>query len=76
MSPAFVDGAIAIPGGDTARHDALNGASVEVRGRAEFLQPPEIKEVLLLLLHHTVCPSVNLVYIVGKVQHNSDSLCF
>ena len=46
MSPAVVDGAIAIPGGDTARHDALNGASVEVRGRAEFLQPPEVKEVL------------------------------
>ena len=29
-SPAVVGGAIAVPGGDTARQDALNGASVKV----------------------------------------------
>ena len=45
-SPAVVSGAIVVPGGDTARQDALNGASVEVseglRGQAEFLEPPEV----------------------------------
>ena len=53
-SPAVVGGAVAIPG-----CDALNGASVKVceclRGQAEFLQPPEVEEVLLRCLHHTVC---------------------
>ena len=43
-------GAVAVPGGDTARQDALHGASVEVceglRGQAEFLQPPEVEEAL------------------------------
>ena len=38
--------AIAVPGSDTARQDALDGASAEVfegvRGQAEFLQPPEV----------------------------------
>ena len=46
----------AIPGGDTARQDALNCASINVcegfRCQAKFLQPPE---TLLCLLHHTVC---------------------
>ena len=26
-----------------------------LRGQAEFLQPPDVEEVLLRLLHHTVC---------------------
>ena len=42
-------GAIAIPGGDAARQDALNGAPVEVceglRGQAEFLHHPEVVSV-------------------------------
>ena len=29
-SPAVVDGAIAVPGGDRAQHDAPNGASIEI----------------------------------------------
>ena len=52
-------GAVAIPGGDTARQDALNCAPVKVckgfRGQATFLQPPEVEEALLCLLHYTVC---------------------
>ena len=48
-----------IPGGNTAQQDALNCADVKVceglRGQAEFLQPPEVEEALLHLLHHTVC---------------------
>ena len=56
-SPA--GGAVAVPGGDTARQDALNCASVKVsegfRGQAKFLQSPEVEEALLRLLHHTVC---------------------
>jgi hypothetical protein len=36
-----------------------NGASVEVceglRGQLKFLQPPEVEEALVHLLHHTVC---------------------
>ena len=43
----------------TAKQDALNSASVNVcegaRCQAEFLQPPEVEEALLPLLHHTVC---------------------
>ena len=39
--------------------DAFNCASVKVceglRGQAKFLQPPEVEEVLLHLLHHTAC---------------------
>ena len=58
-SPAVAGGAVAVPGVDTARQDALNCASVKVceglRGQAECLQPPEVEEVLLCLLHHTVC---------------------
>ena len=45
--------------GDTARRDALNSASVKVceglRDQDVFLQPPEVEEALLRLLHHTVC---------------------
>jgi hypothetical protein len=45
-----VDGAIALLGGDTARQDALNGASVEVygglTGQDEFLQLPVVEEAL------------------------------
>ena len=44
-SPTIVGCAFAIPGGDTARQDSLNGVSVKVceglRGQAECLQPPE-----------------------------------
>ena len=45
-----MNGAIALLGGDTARQDALNGASIEVseglRGQDEFRQPPEVEEAL------------------------------
>ena len=58
-SPAVPGSAVAVPGGDTARQDALSCASVKVfeglRGQAEFLQPPEVEDALLRLLHHTVC---------------------
>jgi hypothetical protein len=41
--------------------NALNCASVTVcdgfRWQAKFLQPPEVEEALLGLLHHTVCVS-------------------
>ena len=41
-SPMVADGAVAVPGSDTARQDALNGASVKVceglRGQASFLR--------------------------------------
>ena len=51
-------GAIAMPGGDTVRQDALNGASVEVqrvfKGQAIFLQPSKVEKELLHL-HHAVC---------------------
>ena len=40
------DGAVAIPGGDTARQDVLNCAYVEV---------DEVDETVLRLLHQTVC---------------------
>ena len=57
-SPAVVGGTIAVPGGDTARQDALNCASVKVcegfRWQAKFLQPPEVEEALLRLFHHIV----------------------
>ena len=57
-SPAVVGGVVGLPGGDSARQDALNGASVKVceclRSLATFLQPPEVKEALLRLLHHPV----------------------
>ena len=50
-------GAVAVPGGDTARQDALNCASVKVcqgfRYQDKFLHPPEVEEALLRLLHHT-----------------------
>ena len=58
-SPVVAGGAVAIPGGDTARQDPLNDASAKVsedlRGQAKFRQPPEFKEAPLRLLHHTVC---------------------
>ena len=58
-SPAVAGGAVAVPGGDTARQDALSCASVKVceglRDQDKFLQPPEVEEALLCLLHHTVC---------------------
>ena len=53
------DGGVAIPGGDIARQDALNGSSVKVceglRGQDTYIQPPEVEDVLLHLLRHTVC---------------------
>jgi hypothetical protein len=58
-SPAVTDCAVAVPDGNTARKDAHNRTTVKVcdsfRSQAEFLQPPEVEEELLLLLHHTVC---------------------
>ena len=52
-SPWVMGGAVAVPGGDTPRQDALNGASVKVceglRGQGK------VEEALLHLLHHTVC---------------------
>ena len=58
-SPAVVGSAVAVSGGDTARQDALNCTSVKVpeglRDQGEFLQPPEVEQALLHLLHHTVC---------------------
>ena len=58
-SPAVAGGLVAVPGNDTARQNALNCASVKVcegfRGQAKFLQPPEVEETLLRLLHPTVC---------------------
>ena len=50
--------AVAVP----AQQDALNCTSVNdcegLWGQAEFLQPPEVEEALLRLLHHTVCVGV------------------
>ena len=43
-SHAVAGGEVSVPGGDTARQDAL-----------KFLQPPEVEKVLLRHLHHTVC---------------------
>ena len=58
-SPAVAGGAVAVPGGDTARQDALDCAPVKVcQGlwpQATFFQPPEVEEVFLRLFHHTVC---------------------
>ena len=52
-------GAVAVSGGDTARQDALDCASVKVCEcfwlQAKSLQPPEVEEALLRLLHHAVC---------------------
>ena len=53
-SPSVAGSAVAVPGRDTARQQALNCASVKVGGQATFLQPPEVEEALLRLLH-TVC---------------------
>ena len=43
-------GEVAVPGGDTARQDALNCASVKVcegfRWQDKFIQPPEVEEAL------------------------------
>ena len=68
-SPAVAGSAVALPGGDTARQDALNCAPVKVcegfRGQAKFPQPPEVEEVLLRLFHHTV-------YVGGPFQFVSD----
>ena len=61
--PPVVGGAVAIPGGDAAWQDALNCASLKVceglRGQDKFLQPPEVEEALLCLLHHAVCVCVD-----------------
>ena len=58
-SSVVVGGAVAVTGSDTAQQDALNCLSLNVfeglRGQAEFLQPPEVEEVLLRFLHHTTC---------------------
>ena len=52
-------GAVAVPGDDTVRQDVLNCASVKVcegfRCQDKFLQPLEVEEALLRLLHLTVC---------------------
>ena len=57
-SAAVAGSAVAVPGGDKAQKDVLNGASVKVcedfRCQAKLLQPPEVEEALLHLLHHTV----------------------
>ena len=46
-STAVEGGAVAVPGGDTARQDALDYASVKVSGdfrsQAKCIQPPEVK---------------------------------
>ena len=68
---AVTAGLVVVPGGDTARQDALNFASVKVceglRGQAGFLQPPEVEEELLHLFHHTVCVG-GLFQIVSDVD--------
>ena len=60
-SPAVAGGAVAVPGSDTARRDALNCASVKVcegfKCQTKCILPPEDEEALLRLLHHTVCVS-------------------
>ena len=80
-SPAVADGAVTLPGGDTARQDALNGASVKVcdalMGQGECIQSPVVEEALLSLLHHTVCGGgpfqmVNDVY----SKDHDQLLCF
>ena len=47
--------------------NALNCASVTVcdgfRWQAKFLQPPEVEEALLGLLHHTVCVSGSFQFV-------------
>ena len=62
-------GAVAVPGSETARQDALNCVSVKVcegfRCQAKFFQPPEVEEALLRLLHHIVC-------VAGPFQFVSD----
>jgi hypothetical protein len=46
--PAVAGGAGAVPDSDSAKQDALNGASVKVceglRGQAKFIQPPKVEE--------------------------------
>ena len=58
-SLTVVGGAVAVPGSDTARQDVLNCAPVNVCecfwSQDKFLQPPEVEEALLRLLHHAVC---------------------
>ena len=53
--------AIAIPGGDAASRDTLNGAAVELledlRNHAKSFQPPEGGEALLCSLHDCVSNS-------------------
>ena len=60
-SPAVAGSAVVVPNSDIARQDALHCASVKVcecfRCQAKFIQPPEVEEVQLCLLHHTVCVS-------------------
>jgi hypothetical protein len=53
VNPAVVGGAVAVPGGDTARQDALNGASVRVLGAK-----PNLFSLLRLKVHHTVWEGV------------------
>ena len=64
-SPAVAGGAFAVPGGDTARQDALNCASVKVceglRGQAKFLQPPE---AVVPLSPHCLCGWVGSTILV------------
>jgi hypothetical protein len=61
-------GAVAIPGGDAAQQDVLNCKSVKVcegfRCHAKFLQPPEVEEALLQLLHHIVCVSGPFQFVI------------
>ena len=60
-------GAVAVPGGETVRQDALDCAPVKrsegFRGQATFLQPQEVEEALLCLLHYTVCVHVPFQFV-------------
>ena len=59
QSPVVAGGAVTVPGSDPGRQDALNCTSVNVyeglMGQAKCLQPPDVEDVLLDLLYHTVC---------------------
>ena len=67
-------GAVAVPGGDTARQDALDCASVKVCEcfwwQAAFLHSPEVEEALLHLLHQAVCVGEPIQFSVMCTQRN------
>ena len=73
-------GAVAIPGGHTARQDALNCAYVKVcegfRCQPKFLQPLVVEEVLLHLFHHTICVdhfSLSVMCMPRNLKHSTFS---